>query len=240
MLFRSLAYCSYIMIKEKTSKRKPSKHNRKVKRIDQDETGELVRVNANSRNPIICLPEIVTNPVLSTYRRFICTSAVSGSISIADLLNQFMVATTSVLANSILYAIRLKKIRALCPVTTQGTSVFCSMIPIAGDTSNNSFSAVPETYIDTSSSIDVPAYLHLTPSIKTPFGSWHFSNTTSSNLLLVQFPTGTCVDILFEYLLRPSNASASTYTRAIAAGTAGKLYAAAILTNMIPQGVEYI
>ena len=229
------------MIKEKKSFKRPSKVNQKRKKnLDQDETGELTRVNAGKRFPIISLPEIVTTPILQCYRRFIATSAVSGNIAIADLLNQFTFATTSVLGYPYCRQVRLKKIRALTPVTTQGTSVLLSMTPIGIDSSSNCFNAVVETYIDTSASIDVPAYIHLTPSLKTPLGSWHFNNTTTNNLLAVIFPAGTCVDILLEFIPTWSTISAPAYTRVLAAATVGKTYAAPILTNLIPQGVEYL
>jgi len=114
------------------------------------------------------------------------------------------------------------------------------MQPLATDSSINSFNSVPETYIDTSASIDIPAYLSLTPSIKTPLGSWHMSTTVSINLLQVILPAGTTMDITFEWIGRESQTGASGYTRVIAAGTAGKTYAATILTNLVPQGIEYI
>lgn len=230
------------MIKTLSTKpyKKSSKANRKVKKIDQDETGELVKVNANKRFPVISLPEIIVAPIMQCYRRFIATSAVSGTITVQDLLNQFSFATTSVLAFPYCRQVRLKKIRALSPVTTQGTSVLLSMQPVSADASNNCFSAVSETYIDTSASIDVPAYVHLTPSIKTPFGSWHYNTTVNANLLTVIFPAGSTVDILFEFIPTWAIISAPAYTRVIAAGTAGKTYAAPILTNLIPQGIEYL
>jgi hypothetical protein len=220
--------------------KKSSKANKKVKRIDQSETGELATSNSKKRFPIVSLPEIITQPIFQSYRRFIASADTSGNLTIDDLLNQFMVATTSVLAIDYIKAVRIKKIRALSPVTTQGTSVFASMQPVGSDSGNNSFNSVPEVYIDTSASIDIPAYLSLTPSLTTPLGAWHYSNTTSIALLLMILPKGTTLDILFEFMLRTSEASQSPHTRVVAAATAGRQYAAAILTNLIPSGVNYI
>jgi hypothetical protein len=217
-----------------------SKANRKVRRLEEDEKGELCKTNQGSKQPILYLPEITTVPIYQAYRRFIATSTVSGDITIQDLLNQFLFAATSVLAYPYCAQIRLKKIRALSPVTTQGTSVLCSMKPRTIDTGNNCFNAVQETYIDTSASIDIPAYLHLSPSIKTPLGAWHYNTTTNTNLLQVTFPAGTTCDLLLEWIPTWNNQSAPPYLRVIAAGTVGKTFATAILTNLIPQGIEYI
>jgi len=226
--------------KPKRSKKAPSKANRKLKVIDQDDTGEMSRANSNKRFPIVSIPEIVVTPIFKTYRRFIATSAVSGTITIQDLLNQFTFATTSVLGFPYCSMVRLKKVRALSPVTTQGTSVLVSFQPNTVDGSNNCFNAVGETYIDTSASIDIPAYLHLTPSLKTPLGSWHRNTTVNANLFSVVIPSGSTVDFLLEFIPTWSNVTAPTYTRVLAAATAGKTYAAPILTNLIPQGVEYL
>lgn len=222
------------------SYKKPSKANRKKKLFLENESGEFVKVNSGSKIPIISLPEIITSPIFQQYRRFTAIGAVAGNISITDLFNQYMVAVTSVLAETFIFAVRLKKIRVLSPITTQGTSVLVSLKPNAPDASNNSFSGVPEKYIDTSASIDVPAYLHLTPSLATPLGSWHKDNGVSINLLEVVIPAGSTMDILFEYILRDTTATAPSFTRVVAAATTGVVFAAPILTNLIPQGVNSI
>ncbi len=225
---------------ERKPRKRFNKENKKKKQIAESETGELVRFNAHKRFPIISLPEIPTVHIQNVYRRFVNNGgAVSGSIQISDLLNQFLMAVTTVLAYPYILAVRIKKIRCLSPVTTQGTSVMLSMQPVTPDPGNNSFVAVPELYIDTSASIDVPAYLSLTPSINTPFGSWHFARTTNAALLTIVAPQGSTMDILFEYILA-ANSTASSYTRTIAAGVVGTLYATNILTNFVPQGVNSI
>jgi len=217
-----------------------NKVNKKKKQIAESETGELVKFNSKQRIPVICLPEIPTVHIDSVYRRFVNNGgAVSGNIAIQDLLNQFLVATTSVLASCYVRQVRIKKVRCLSPVTTQGTSVTLSMQPSGIDSSINSFTSVCETYIDTSASIDVPAYISLTPSIKTPLGSWHYNTNVSINLLNIQAPQGSTLDILFEYILNANNTT-SSYTRTIAAATAGTLYATNILTNFVPSGVSSI
>ncbi len=225
---------------EMKSRKRFNKENKKKKQIVESETGELVAFNSHKRFPIISLPEIPTVHIQQTYRRFVNNGgAVSGSIQISDCLNQFLVATTSVLAYPYVLAVRIKKIRCLSPVQTQGTSVTLSMQPVTVDTGINSFTAVPELYLDTSASIDVPAYLSLTPSIRTPFGSWHQARTTNAPLLTIVAPQGSTMDILFEYIIA-ANATAAPFTRTISAGVAGTLYATNILTNFVPSGVNSI
>lgn len=218
------------------SYKKTSKFNKKKKVISESETGELTKVNKGSKYPITFLPEIVTSHVIQEYRRFVNNGgSVSGFLTVADCLNQFMFASTPLLLYCWVKAVRIKKIRILCPVTTQGTSIVCSLQPIAVDTSNNCYNAVPEKYVDTSASIDIPAYLSLTPSIDTPLGSWHFNVNSGSSLVTVSCPPGSTMDILFEYIIT-TEGSGSTYQRVVAGATPGVLYTANILTNFVPSG----
>jgi len=224
------------------SHKKPNKLNKKIKQeiLMNEDSGILSQHNKELKRPIVSIPEIVTSPTYLQYRRFINNGgAIAGALAISDLLNQFCVATTTVLVYPYVRAIRIKKIRLLSPVTQQGTSVTLSLLPVAIDTGNNSFNSVPELYVDTSASIDVPAYLSLTPSTKTPLGSWHFNTTVNGNLLQITCPAGTTMDILFEYVLNLS-ALTPTYSRTISSGFAGTLYAAPILTNFLPVGVNYV
>ncbi len=207
--------------------------------ISESETGELVKFNAHKRFPVISLPEIVTNPIFTIKRRFNTSTTTAGTITIADLLKQFVVATSATTGVAYVTALRLKKICALAPITTQGTSTTLIMRPQSADGSNNCFNAVPETYLDTSSSIDVPSYINLTPSIKTPLGSWHYASNVSANLLDVSFPAGTCVDMTIEFILRCAESAVSGYSRVLVGATTGVMYAGSILTNITPVGVNY-
>lgn len=212
-----------------------SKVNKKKKVITESDTGELVKVNSGKRFPILSLPEIVTSHVIAEYRRFVNNGgAVNANLTIQDLLNQFTISVTNVLLYPYIAAIRIKKLRLLSPVTTQGTSITASMLPQGNDSSNNNFNCVPEKYLDTSASIDIPAYLALTPSLDTPLGSWHFSTTVNGNLVKIVAPPGSTLDILFEYIFAVDAPSA--YTRAVAGAVVGQLYAANILTNFVPVG----
>lgn len=218
-----------------------SRMNRKKKKVKVNEAGLIVTNSSiRYRDPIVSLPEIISSPIFQVYRRFICTTAVADTLTIYNCIQQFMIATTTILAYPMIYAVRVKKIRILAPVTTQGTSVTVRLTPVTVDTSTNNFSAVPETFLDTSASIDVPAYIQLIPAIDTPLGSWHFATSIDGNLLAIVAPPGSTMDIFFEYILRSSTGTAGAPTRAIVAGTVGVTYAAAVATNFIPTGVNFI
>ena len=228
MLFRSMS-------KNAKFTKKSSRQNRKQSTKTLRSDGEEIVMKQRQLNPIVCLPEIIQAPIYKQWRRFVNNGgAVSGSLTIAHLLSQFMVAVTSVLGISYVRAVRIRQLRILSPVQTQGTSVTLRLQPNGVDAGNNSFNTVPETFIDTSASIDIPAYIFLKPAIDTPLGSWHFSNTTSSNLMLITCPQGSTMDIQFEYILN-TESTAATYTVVIAAATAGTLFSQTILTNFIPS-----
>lgn len=213
------------------SYKKFNKANKKKKIKTNSENGELSINNSNKRYPIISLPEIATSHIIQEYRRFINNgSATNTTLNVFHLLNQFMFSVTPLLMYNYIRAVRIKKIRLLCPVTTQGTSVQCSLQPLGIDTGTNCFNGVPEKYIDTSASIDVPAYLSLTPSIDTPLGSWHYNVNLSNDLCTVVAPAGSTLDILFEYIMA-TESTQSSYTRVVAGASVGVLYTAIILNG---------
>jgi hypothetical protein len=218
---------------QKSQKQKSRNLNQTKRRNNvsfNEESGMVSTQKQNKNKPVVFLPEIISAPIQKTTRRFITASAISGSaITIADLLNQFLVATTSILGVSYLRMVRIKRIRMLCPVTTQGTSIGCKFQPSTVDSGNNSFNSCGEVFADTSASIDIPAYLALEPKLTTPLGSWHYSTTVSTNLLIVSCPPGTTMDIQFEYILNTDN-SVSAYTVALSGAVSGTLYSRNILS----------
>lgn len=188
------------------------------------------------KRPIVALPEITTSPKFKTVRRYVNNGgSVSGNLTLAHLLDQFMIATSSTVGVSYLRALRIRKIRILSPVQTQGTSITLRLQPVGLDSSVNNFNSLPETYIDTSASIDVPAYISLKPTVESPLGSWHYaiSTNTSQNLLYITCPQGSTMDIQFEYIMNDQNI-VSNYTNSLSAASAGALYSRNILTNFVP------
>jgi hypothetical protein len=216
--------------------------NRKMSQREAD-TGTHEVSNESRREPIISLPEIMTNPVREIYHRYIASQSVSDLITIGDLLNQFLVATSATTGYSYAGMVRIKKVRVLSPLTTQGTSITITLKPEGSDTTLNNFNTVREQYLDTSTSIDVPAYLALTPSKDTPFGSWHknVNVNTTGPLLLVNCPSGTTLDLLLEYIERSSSVVTPTYAKAITGANVGVIYATSICNGkFLPLGVNVI
>ncbi len=222
---------------------KPSKHNVKRRTIVERKDGlDQVVLSQNKRFPIISLPDIL---VIQRHRlrlRYINNGgAVNGNMTTVDCANFLMMAATTTSLVSLIKASRIRKIQALSPVTTQGTSVTLTFQPDGVDTSRNSFNCLPEAFLDTSASIDVPAYLCLKPSISTPLGSWHLSDSgaASVSLLTITAPAGTTLDIEWEFTLNEFGANTST-TATVAGASVGSIYHRPILTNFIPQYVNQL
>lgn len=205
----------------------------------QDKEEHLVDTNMNglSRSMKTILPPIKANPLWAYTRRYVASSTVSYDIKISDILNSSLFSTTTIVAYPIGRAIRIRKIRWLTPVTTQGTTVTLTVTPATADSANNSFTSLPQTYVDTSASIDRPAYISLKPSLDSPLGSWHLSTTVDKNLLSVNCPTGTTMDIFVEVLPNFSAAPLG-YSQAIVGSTA-TMYVK-MIGNFVPQGVNAI
>jgi hypothetical protein len=230
-----------------TSKQRPykksSKANKKRSVVKEHESGMLLNTNSRKRFPVVHLPEIITCPILQSYRRYVNNgSASSTDLTIYQCLAAFTVATTTTNVTPIIKAFRIKRVRVLSPVTTQGTSVTVKLEPATFDSTTNSFNSVPEVYVDTSASIDIPAYISLEPSLDSPLGSWHWNRQVDASLLELIAPAGSTLDILFEYILgSDSTASAgSTYQRTVAGATVGVAYAGPIALVFVPVGVTSI
>ncbi len=203
----------------------------------EHDNGQVIK-NSRKRFPVVSLPEIVTSPIYQRWQRYVQGNATGASITIGGILQAFMIASSTTNLVCYVKAVRIKKIRVLAPVTTQGTSVSLLLRPNMVDTGSNNFNAVPEVYLDTSASIDIPAYISLEPSLDTPLGSWHMSTATSGNLVYIEAPVGSTMDILFEFILNTSD-TASALNATVGGATAGTLYTRYI-NNFQPLGVNYI
>jgi hypothetical protein len=223
--------------------KKPSKHNVKRKALPQQREDGLLPMmqSQNKRFPIVSLPEIITVPRHHLVVRYINNgSAVNFNFSDLSCAQILMIAVTSTSLVSMIKACRIKKIRALSPVTTQGTSVTLSMTPSGVDNATNNFNALPETFTDTSASIDIPAYICLKPSISTPLGSWHLSDSgvANQNLLTIIAPAGTTLDIFYEFTLNQIGANTSP-ALVVAGATVGTVYTRPLAgANLVPQSVN--
>jgi len=225
------------------ARRANSGQNMRVK-MRESESGIVHDSNGERKQPIVSLPEVIVSPVREIYRRFLAASGANANVTIGDLLNQFLFAISATTAYSYVSAVRIKKVRVLAPLTTQGTSVALALRPQGDDNTSNNFNAVPEQFMDTSTSIDIPAYLALRPSKDTPFGSWHqnMNVNTTGKLLTINCPPGTTLDVLFEYIERnPINTTlVPTYSYTSSGMSAGVLYASSLAGgSFLPVGVNY-
>lgn len=183
--------------------------------------------------------ELTATPVWQYVRRYLCASAVSSSLTINDLNNSAIMASTTVVGFSLNRATRIKRIRIWCPLTTQGTSVTVTLTPSSVDSANNSFIDFPKTISDTTISIDRPAYIDYRPDLNHPSGSWHIANTVNINLMSIVAPIGSIIDLHLESILNFSNTQ-SGYAATLVGATAGQMYVRTILGSAIPVGVNTI
>jgi hypothetical protein len=173
-------------------------------------------------------------------RRYISAGTISLTFTQQMGHNQFLVATTSILANSYVESWRIKRIRVWA-TSDNSAEAFCSIIPFSLDSVDNNFNDRAVKIEDATSSVDRPAFIELIPKPNTPIGAWHITSTvnTTGALFLMTASTNSIIDIDFDTIVN-TIAGVTSYTVAIVAGTAGRLYAIAPTTNMVPQGVGTI
>lgn len=187
-------------------------------------------------------PTFQVSKIVSLKRRFTTQAAISNAaFTINTGHNQFLVATTSILASSYVDCWRIKKVEAWSQATAVGTSGYVEIIPVFQDPGNNCVNDIATPYADNSSGTDIPAHVVWNPPKTSPSGMWHVTNTIngSANLFLTTASSGTVVDITFDVVLNIPFAS-SAYTVAIVAGTAGTLYTKVIASNYSPFGTNVV
>lgn len=185
--------------------------------------------------------ELKPNPIIQYKVRYQAVSAISAlEYAIYNVVTSKIVSTTATVGISLLKAARIKRVQMWAAVATQGTPVVVSLLPSGEDPGNNSFSDLPDKILDTSISIDKPAYIDYRPKVDHPSGSWHFSNTVTNGLFLISCPSGTIIDVDFEAILNMSEPVATTVIT-LAGATAGTLYTANAFTNLaVAVGVNPI
>lgn len=181
--------------------------------------------------------EIKSAPIWQYKRRYIAQANIAGSLMISDLLRSAIVSQTAVLGNSMLRAVRVKKIRIWVPVTTQGTPVSVRLTPTGIDSGINSFSDIPETIYDTSISIDRPAFVSYKPAELHPSGSWHASTAVDLNLVAITCNQGAVMDVDYEAILNFTGPLLG-FTQVMVGAVPGGMYCMAAISNFIAQAVN--
>lgn len=172
-------------------------------------------------------------------RRYATTNGINATLYIYDLLKAYMMSSAAALLNSLVYAIRLKRLQIWTPVTTNGTPVFVTVKPVGVDVSSNSFADLGITLTDSSQTLDRVAYVDLKTKKTLPSGCWHRSIAADLALVEIVCAAGSILDLDFEFVGLASSA-ASTFTSVCAGATVGTVYCRPILTNFIPLGVNQI
>lgn len=187
-------------------------------------------------------PVIHPQKPITVVRRFETDAAVTnGAWDLAKGHQQFLIATTSVLAYCTLDEWRIKSITGYAPFqdTLQEGNII--IIPGATDLSENFFNSRSMAFQDTTLSRDRCARVKYVPIKGDPVGSWHVANTVNSTgqLFTVTCTPGAVLDIEFE-ILQNYCFPVSGYSLTIVAGAVGSQYARAFASTFIPQGVNYI
>jgi len=189
------------------------------------------------------IPPINYQNKLTVRRRFQASAAVSSVLHLQDVLNQFLVATSTTLLQPSIEVVRIKEIEMWSnqSVSSPSTEGFVSLIVEASDSTSNNFVAPPFSWNDVTNSTSQVAHLKKTFSTISPMGSWHYADNINvgQQLCFISCSTSSTIDIIFEIFLNYTGGS-RTYTSAVVGATAGVFYARIPLTNLNPVGVNSI
>jgi hypothetical protein len=186
-------------------------------------------------------PPFTVNKPVMVKRRFISSATVALTWTLALGHQQFLVATTAILANPIVDVWRVHKIEMWAPPSSATAAGIVSLEPIAAATTDNFMNDLAVILQDQTSSEDRMAHICFLTDRLTPTGSWHNTSTVNSagQLFVTTCTTGAVIDITFEvvynYTLLPNG-----YTVAVAGATAGTLYSKSVSANLTSQGVNVI
>jgi len=187
-------------------------------------------------------PRFNPSPIIRVTRRFRATGTVSGNFTVASGHNQFLVVTVaSTTAISYADIWRIRRVRIWSPITAVGADGFCSITPIALDTSQAFFNDRTLPINDTTTSADRPAFVEWVPKPNTPSGSWHAttSTNTSANLWTIAASAGSTVDIELDYTECTSIAS-NSYSTATGIASLGLLGSRAFGSGLITFGMNSV
>jgi hypothetical protein len=184
-------------------------------------------------------PERAT-PVDRFVRRYQAGAAQANfAVAISHILGMTVLAVTTILGIPLYRALRLHKVRIWGPVATQGTSVYVEMTPSTLDAGNNNFNARPVTVMDSSISIDKPAYVSYDFPRDTPGGSWHASTLVDSTLFNFSCPTGSIIDFHFDGILN-LDTTVLGFQRVLFAASVGQIYSGNMSASLTAVGINAI
>jgi hypothetical protein len=172
-------------------------------------------------------------------RRFTSAAATGTSLTIYQLLAMKLVATTSILGNSVFSVVRIKNIKIWCPCVTQGVAANIIVTPVSFDSTDNNLNDILLPVSSTSSNIYEYAFVDYTPKKTHPSGMWHTSRAIDDVMLAINISAGAIIDIQIECIENTISAPLG-FTRVLVGATAGTIYTCAPATGWIAQAVNSI
>lgn len=205
----------------------------------QSKTVRRLPISLSSRDVV---PMIDVMPIVRMSRMYQASGSVNGQFTIASLIQQFMVATSSTNLVPVIDMIRVRRIRAWSNLASSGGEGYVELTPLGVDSANNSFSSPPKTYLDITNSATYTAHLDVrtNPSLG-PSGSWHATANvnTAGTLFQIVGSVNTCwifdYDVIYGWATAPNN-----YSSTVSGAAQGSLYCRTPVTNMTPFGVNSI
>lgn len=221
----------------KQNRNQPSKSSNRTLIKSKGRPRQSDDTNETSRRYLPLPIEFTPESKFNFKRRFACGSALNFSLSIYHLLAMKLVATTTIVGNSLFSVVRLKRLQIWTPCITMGAGATCTITPLSFDSTDNNLNDVLRPISDSTSNTYEYAYVDFVPKKTHPSGMWHTSRAIDDALLSINATTGSIVDITLECIENTSGAPLG-FTRVIAGATAGTIYTCRPATGMTAVAVN--
>lgn len=155
----------------------------------------------------------VPDKVYKCVRRFTCTTNFTGSTTIGEGCQQFMVANSSTTCVSFVDIWRMKRIKVYARNNEQAYGVSVFVTPNGADTGDNFINSPPKHYCVESQSDSFAMVMDIKPCKNQPWGMWHRTSAlnNSGTLFTLQTASGgsaidnnTIFEIEYEFQLNTS------------------------------------
>jgi hypothetical protein len=172
-------------------------------------------------------------------RRFYSTSMQNFTFSIYNLLAMKLVATTTIIGNSLFSVCRLKRLQIWTPCVTQGTAVSVTVTPLSFDSTDNNLNDLVVPISAITSMINRYAYVDFIPKKTHPSGMWHTSRAIDDLLFSINASAGSIFDFTLEVIENTSGGPLG-YTRVLVGAVAGTIYTCSPNSGMTAVGTQPI
>ena len=174
-------------------------------------------------------------------RRYIAGTNFSGTMTLAEGNQQFLVATSATAAVCYADIWRIRRIKCYCRNNEADYAAQVLLTPGGSDT-NNFLNGVPKHFAVESQSSAFAMVLDLKPGKNTPLGTWHKTNVTNSSTTILALQTSsnggaidgnTIFEIEYEFILNIAGSLTSFSYSGSSGLTTGLLYATAMFAGLI-------